>query len=108
VSAPKIGEMRLRMSLEAPVDTADDSGAMTRSYATLCNLWVKLTPVSGEARFVEGRQEQALEWLAQFRWRADVTSEMRLVLGARRLRIETAYDPDGQRRFLACRCEEIA
>ena len=108
MSAPRIGEMRLRMSLQAPVDTPDDIGAMTRSYVTICDLWAKLTPVSGESRFVEDRQEQALEWIAQIRWRADVTSQMRLVLGARTLRIEAAFDPDGRRRFLSCRCEEIA
>ncbi|MBU3887450.1 phage head closure protein [Methylosinus sp. KRF6] len=108
MSAPKIGELRLRMGLEAPVDTPDDSGAMTRSYVTIADVWTKLTPLSGEARFVEERQEQVLEWLAQLRWRADVASEMRLVAGGRRLRVLAVYDPDGRRRFLWCRCEEIA
>ncbi|WP_018264298.1 phage head closure protein [Methylosinus sp. LW4] len=108
MNAPKIGEMRLRMSLEAPVDMADDSGTMTRSYVALGAIWVKLTPLSAEARFVEDRQEMAIQWIAQARWRGDVTSEMRLVDGARELRIASAYDPDGRRRFLLCHCEEIA
>lgn len=108
MSAPTIGEMRLRMSLEAPVDTPDESGAMTRSYVALGAIWVKLTPHSAEARFVEERQELAIQWIAQARWRGDVTSEMRLVDGARRLRVTSAYDPDGRHRFLLCHCEEIA
>jgi head-tail adaptor len=69
---------------------------------------VKLIPLSAEARFVEQRQELAIQWIAQARWRGDVTSEMRLVDGARRLRVTSAYDPDGRRRFLLCHCEEIA
>jgi SPP1 family predicted phage head-tail adaptor len=108
MSAPKIGELRQRMSLEAPVDTAQDSGSLARSYMSIGELWAKLTPLSGDAQFIAGRQEQAIEWLAQIRWRSDVTSEMRLVAGARRLRVKSAYDPDGRRRFLICRCEEIA
>ncbi|OAI29705.1 head-tail adaptor protein [Methylosinus sp. R-45379] len=108
MNAPKIGEMRLRMSLEAPVDTPDDSGAMTRGYVGRGDIWVKLTPLSAEARFIEERQELAIHWIAQARWRADVTSEMRLVDGARSLRITSASDPDGRRRFLFCHCEEIA
>jgi len=108
MSAPTIGAMRHRMSLEAPVDTADDSGAMTRGYVALGQIWAKLTPLSGEAQFIAGRQEQAIGWVAQIRWRSDVTSEMRLVAGARRLRVTSVHDPDGRRRFLICRCEEIA
>ncbi|WP_036296818.1 head-tail adaptor protein [Methylosinus sp. PW1] len=108
MSAPKIGEMRLRMTLEAPVDTPDDSGGMMRVYVTLGDIWVKLIPLSADARFVEQRQELAIQWIAQARWRGDVTSEMRLVDGQRRLRVISAYDPDGRRRFLLCHCEEIA
>lgn len=102
-----IGAMRLRMTLEAPVDTPDDSGSMTRSYVAVAQLWAKLTPLSGEARFLAEREEQAIACLAQIRWRADVTSSMRLVAGARKLLIQSVYDPDERRRFLVCRCEEV-
>ncbi|MBG0810584.1 phage head closure protein [Methylosinus sp. H3A] len=107
MSAPSIGEMRLRMSLEAAVDTPDDSGAMTRSYVPVGDLWVMLSPLSADAQFVAERQEQAVEWIAHIRWRSDVTNEMRLVAGARRLRVKSVHDPDGRRRFLLCRCEDI-
>lgn len=107
MSAP-IGAMRLRMRLEAPVDAPDDSGAATRAYAPLGELWARLTPISGAARFVAEREEQAIEWRAHIRWRADVTSRMRLVSGERALLVTSVYDPDGRRRFLICRCEEIA
>lgn len=102
-----IGEMRLRMTLEAPVDMPDDSGSMTRSHVALAQLWAKLTPLSGEARFIAEREEQAISCLALIRWRADVTSRMRLVAGPRKLLILSVYDPDERRRFLLCRCEEV-
>jgi SPP1 family predicted phage head-tail adaptor len=107
MSAAPIGAMRLRMTLEAPVDTPDDSGSATRSYAAIAQVWAQVTPFSGEARFVAEREEQAIACVALIRWRADVTSRMRLVSGARELLVHSVYDPDGRRRFLSCRCEEI-
>lgn len=107
MSAPTIGAMRLRMTLEGPIDTPDDSGSMTRSYAPLADVWAEVTSLFGEARFVAERQEQAITCRARIRWRAGVTSQMRLVAGARKLLIHSVYDPDERRRFLVCRCEEI-
>ncbi|MBY6239749.1 phage head closure protein [Methylosinus sp. Sm6] len=107
MSAASIGAMRLRVTLEAPIDTPDDSGSMTRSYAPIADVWAKVTPLAGEARFVAEREEQAIASLALIRWRDDVTSRMRLVLGARKLLIHSVYDPDGRRRWLLCRCEDI-
>ncbi|MBI1867714.1 MAG: phage head closure protein [Methylocystis sp.] len=104
---PAVGELRVRAIIEAPVDTPDDSGAMTRTYAPLANVWAHVTALTGEAHFVAARQEQSLTHLVRMRWRADVTSEMRLVVGSRKLLIHSVYDPDERRRLLMCRCEEI-
>ena len=40
--------------------------------------------------------------------RAGITGAMRLVLGLRRFAIRAASDPDGRRRELVCRVEEIS
>jgi SPP1 family predicted phage head-tail adaptor len=108
MSAPTIGAMRMRLMLEAPVDVADDSGSMRRSYASIAELWGEARPTSGASRFIAEREEQSIDWIVRMRWRADVTSRMRLVSGARILLIHSVYDPDGRRRFLFCRCEEIS
>lgn len=104
---PAVGDLRVRAMIEAPVDTPDDSGAMTRTYAPLANVWAHVAALTGEARFVASRQEQSITHLVRIRWRADVTSEMRFILRSRKLLIHSVYDPDERRRFLICRCEEI-
>jgi SPP1 family predicted phage head-tail adaptor len=106
VSASAIGALRRRMTLEAAVDTPDDSGSMTRIYAPLAQVWAKVTPLSGEAQFVAEREEQAVRYTALIRWREDVTSRMRLSDDRLLLLIHSVCDPDGRRRFLLCRCEE--
>lgn len=107
-AAPRIGQLRVLATLEAVSDAADGAGGFVRSYVAIARVWTSLTPLRGEARYVEQRQEQAITHLARIRWRSDVTSEMRFAIGARRLLVHTVYDEDERRRFLLCQCEEIA
>jgi SPP1 family predicted phage head-tail adaptor len=102
------GQLRVLATLEAPNDIADGAGGYVRSYAALARVWARITPLHGEARFLEQRQEQAVTHLARIRWRANVTGGMRFSIGTRRLLIHAVYDEDERRRFLLCRCEEIA
>lgn len=108
MSAQTIGGLRQRVTIEAPQDASDGAGGMTRSYAPLAQVYARIIGTRGEGRFVEERQEQAVTHVAAIRWRADVTSQMRLVFGSRKLLIRAVYDPDGRRRFLECQCEEIS
>jgi SPP1 family predicted phage head-tail adaptor len=105
--APATGDLRLRLTLEAPVDTIDDTGAMTRTYTPRAIVWADVKSSNGGDRFIASRQEEAISHIVRIRWRDDVSSEMRFVLGMRRLLIHTAYDADERRRFLTCHCEEI-
>lgn len=106
--APEIGELRLRLTLEQPIDAPDGAGGATRSYAPLARVWAQVSPTRAEGRFVAERQEQATTHMVRIRWRGDVTSQMRFALGARRLLILAVHDADERRRFLICHCEEIA
>ena len=106
-AATTIGELRLRATIEAPVDTPDGAGGLTRAYAPLASVWMQLTPKSGEDGFVAGRQEQTITHVARIRWRADVTGQMHFIIDARRLLIHAVHDADERRRFLMCYCEEI-
>jgi SPP1 family predicted phage head-tail adaptor len=106
-SAPAIGDLRLRMTLEAPVDSLDEAGSTTRLYEPLASIWAQLAPSKGDDRFVASRQEDAISHIVRIRWRSDVTSQMRFSLGSRRLLIHSVYDADERRRFLTCHCEEI-
>jgi SPP1 family predicted phage head-tail adaptor len=105
--APPTGDLRLRLTLEAPVDTIDDTGAMTRTYTPRAIVWAEVASSYGAARFLASRQEEAISHIVRIRWRDDVSNQMRFVLGVRRLLIHVAYDADERRRFLTCHCEEI-
>jgi SPP1 family predicted phage head-tail adaptor len=103
-----IGELRHRVTLEAPVDAPDGAGGFTRSFTPIANLWARIAPSGAREDFVEQRAEQAVSYVVTIRWRGDVTKDMRFVHRGRRLRIQSAFDPDERRRFLVCQCEEIS
>jgi SPP1 family predicted phage head-tail adaptor len=103
-----IGELRHRVRLEAAVDAPDGAGGFARSFTPIANLWARITPSGAREDFVEQRAEQATTHIVTIRWRGDVTKDMRFVHRGRRLRIQSAFDPDERRRFLVCQCEEIS
>jgi SPP1 family predicted phage head-tail adaptor len=46
-----IGELSRRLVLEAPVETPDGAGGVTRSYAAVTTLWAQVLPVSARSEF---------------------------------------------------------
>ena len=49
------GLLNRRLTLEAPVESADGAGGVTRSYDAVATLWAQVTPVSA-ARAFEAEQ----------------------------------------------------
>jgi SPP1 family predicted phage head-tail adaptor len=102
-----VGVMRQRLSLDAAVESTDDSGALQTTWSPRGDLWGQIAPASSGGRFVADRQEEAITHRILIRWRADVQSGMRFRLGERSFIVRSAFDPDERQRVLICRCEEI-
>jgi SPP1 family predicted phage head-tail adaptor len=107
-AAPEAGRLARRLALEAPFDATDDIGGASRSWVVVAPLWGEIERLRGETRLAADRLEQAITHRVTLRWRAGVTPQMRLRLGARVFVICAARDPDESRRRLVLDCEEIA
>ena len=105
---PRIGMLRTRLSLERPIDSADDSGAFARSWTQVAQLWGRVVPAGGDEQFTAGAIETAIPHVVMVRARSDIANGMRFTIGGRALLIRAVTDPDGRGRMLACRCEEFA
>ena len=105
--ASPIGRMRRRVTLEAPVETADDVGGVVRAFVPVAALWADITPLGGEARFVADQAQERLTHKVRLRWRDGVSAAMRFRLGARLLAIRDVSDASETRRFLVCHCLEV-
>ena len=101
------GRLKTRLQIQAPVETGDGQGGVTRSFATLTTAWAQVTPFSsrGSGAGVEADAEGAtMKYRIVLRSNFVLTLQHRLVDGARIFRIAAIRDA-GDRRFIALDAE---
>ena len=99
------GELNRRLVLQAPVETADGAGGVTRSYTPAMTLWASVEPVSARNAVVADAPGATVTHRIVIRRRAGVTTRHRFVEGTTVYRIVTLRD-DATRRFLVIGAEE--
>ena len=96
------------MRLEAPSRTADGGGGAVLTWQLVSMVWAESVAMSGREAFeADGLAARAMHEI-RLRHRADISTEMRFVMGSRVLDIRAVRDPDGRRCWLSCLCEERA
>lgn len=98
------GQLNTRLVLQAPVESDDGQGGVTRGYAAVATIWARLTPASTQPR-VEADAERGVTRV-RIVARAPLTLSLqhRLVDGAMAYRI-TGYRDD--RRFVEIDAELV-
>lgn len=104
---PRIGAMRSRVTLQAPVETDDGAGGVVVSWVDVASVWAEVRPRRGGEGLWADAPAGRLTSEIVMRWRDDVWPGMRLVAGERTFDIRAAYDPDGRRRRVVCLCLEV-
>lgn len=105
--AISISDMRHRVVLEAPVETADGAGGVVRAYEDAATLWAAIEPIGAEPRFSEDRGGQRITHRITLRYRNGITAHHRLRHGTKNYEIHSIHDPRGDGRFLIARVEEM-
>lgn len=100
------GDLRHRLVLEAPVETPDGAGGVTRSYEMVAALWAAVTPVSARGDVVAFGSGATITHRIVLRARADLTTRHRLRDDARIFRIVALRDEDGRGRFTEIQAQE--
>jgi SPP1 family predicted phage head-tail adaptor len=101
------GRLKTRLQIQAPVETDDGQGGVTRSFTTLTTAWAEVTPVSarGGGADVEADAEgTTVKYRILLRSNFTLTLQHRLVDGARIYRIAATRDAD-DRRFITVDAE---
>ena len=99
------GELNRRLVLEAPVESADGAGGVTRGYAAGMALWASVEPVSARNAVVADAPGATVTHRIVVRRRAAVTTRHRFVDGTTVYRIVSLRD-DATRRFLVIGAEQ--
>jgi SPP1 family predicted phage head-tail adaptor len=103
---PRIGKLRHRLTLEAPVRSADGGGGASIAWDEVAQIWGAVEASGGGEAVDADRVSGARQLIVTLRYRDDVAPAMRFRLGGRLFPIRAALDADGRKRFLRCLCEE--
>ena len=106
MTEPRIGELRHLVRLEGPIATPDGAGGEMVTHALIGEIWCAVRPRSGSEQGVGEALQARITHEVWMRWRSGVTTEMRLVLGARVLEINAVADADERHRWLKLSCTE--
>jgi len=101
------GDLDRRLVLEAPVESADGAGGVTRSYAPAMTLWASVETVSARGAVVADAPGATITHRIIVRRYSGITTRHRFVEGTTVYRIVTLRD-DATRRFLVIGAEERA
>lgn len=100
------GELRQRLLLEVPVETADGAGGVVRSHAAGPLLWASLTPVSARGETVADARGVSVTHRILIRMRAGITTRHRFRKGMRLFEIASLREQDETGRFLVIEARE--
>jgi SPP1 family predicted phage head-tail adaptor len=100
------GKLRHRLVLEAPVETDDGAGGVTRSYENVATIWAAITPLGLDEQIAAEATGARLTHRIVIRTGFDVSTRHRFTLGARTFRIVGVRDPDESGRFREITAEE--
>ena len=101
-----IGELRLRLTLEAPAETDDGEGGVTRAWNAVNDVWAALTPLAMDEKTITDRETPLLKYRVTLRRRDDISEANRFRLGGRILIVRAVRDPGERGEFLECLVEE--
>jgi SPP1 family predicted phage head-tail adaptor len=101
-----IGELRLRLTLEAPAEADDGAGGVTRTWNAISDVWAGLTPLAMDEKNITDRETPLLKYRIALRRRDDLSEANRFRLGSRILIVRAVRDPDERGEFLECLAEE--
>lgn len=106
----EIGELKHRLVLEAPVETDDGAGGVTRTYAAVTTLWAALAPIAQgpsavRADLVADALGATVTHRIVIRAGPDVTTRHRFRDGSRIFVVVSMREQDDGR-FLAINAEE--
>ena len=102
----RIGPMRHRITLEAPVESQGSDGSVTRTWAPFAAVWASVEPLLGREYFDAQREQADVSHRVRMRYLAGVTHNMRVVLGSRVFEIESVLNAGERNRELVLMCRE--
>jgi head-tail adaptor len=101
----QIGDLNRRLVLEAPAESDDGEGGVTRLYDVVTTLWAQVTPLSMGTDIAGESLGAVLRYRIVIRARDDITTRHCFIDGVHSYRVVAARE-SADRRFLEIDAEE--
>lgn len=103
----RAGELRRRITLEQETRTSDGGGGSAQTWAPFATVYAKVAPLTGTEAGVASQVGSAVTHRVEIRYRAGVTSKMRINYGGRILNVRAVLNIEERNRELHLMCEEL-
>ena len=101
------GDLRHRITLQSPPTTQDSYGAPTGDYTDVATIWANINPISGRELFAAEQFASEITHRVRIRYRAGVTSSMRVKYGDRNFEIMYVINEYERDRITQLMCKEL-
>lgn len=101
------GRLRHRIRLQQQAVAQDAAGSLIRTWSDVGTFWAECLPLSGREQVAVQAKGSKATWRIVMRWRADVSTTMRLLHDGRVLNITASVDLAGTRQWLHIEAEEV-
>lgn len=103
---PTIGQLRHRLTLEAPVRISDGAGGAFETWQSIAELFAAMRAIGGNEAVAHDRVTGRITHEFWLRPRGDLAPGLRIRLGARIFHIHAVLIADEHGRRMRCLCEE--
>jgi SPP1 family predicted phage head-tail adaptor len=93
------GDLNRRLVLEAPAESDDGAGGVTRLYDVVTTLWAQVVPLTARGEVAADSLSASARYRIVIRMRAGITTQHRFADGTRIYRVAALRD-SADRRFL--------
>ncbi len=108
LTSPAISGLTDRVQLQRRELTAEAEGGHAELFVPLATAWARVTAVGARTEQAADGRAVTVSHTVVLRYREDVAPGDRFAWRGRHLRVVSAEDLSGRRRFLGCRCSETA
>jgi len=102
-----IGSLNRRVTIQQPSASQDSVGQPENTWSTLATVWANVRMLNGTETIKADAQVSQAKASIRIRWRTDVTSAMRVVLGSTTYEIKAVLPDEAGKRHVDLACEVI-
>ena len=103
----RAGRLRHRVAIEQEGRAGDGGGGAAQSWTTFATISAAVVPLSGREAELAAQVGSVVSHRVEIRYRAGVTSKMRVKFGSRVLNIRAVLNIEERNRELHLMCEEL-